>query len=67
MKFTVQASRNEVAVGTNAPYGVHHQFGTKHMPARPSMPISNNGDIDVRMGRKIEEYLAGKIRGVIEG
>ena len=67
MKFTVQASKNEVTVGTNAKYGIHHQFGTKKMVARPFMPISNNGNIDSRMGREIEEYLAGKILGVIEG
>ena len=29
---------NGVVVGTNVTYGVYHQNGTKHMPARPFLP-----------------------------
>lgn len=65
-KFTVQASNNEVIIGTNAAYGVYHQFGTKKMPARPFMPISSDGDMDSRMGGEIEAYLAAKIKKIID-
>lgn len=65
-KFTVQASSDEVTVGTNAWYGVFPQNGTKKMVARRFMPIDNNGNIDPLMGGEIEAYLASKIKKIID-
>jgi len=33
------AENGTVTVGTNAPYGVYHQFGTKKLPERPFIAI----------------------------
>jgi phage gpG-like protein len=33
------AQNGTVTVGTNAPYGVYHQFGTKKLPERPFIAI----------------------------
>lgn len=65
-KWTVQVSKDEVVVGTNVKYGVHHQFGTKKMVARPFMPIDKSGNIDPRMSKSIEEYLSDIIHAKIK-
>ena len=65
-KFSVQASADQVIVGTNAWYGKFHQDGTKKMVARRFMPIDKNGNIDPRMSRDIEEYLVGKIKKITD-
>jgi phage gpG-like protein len=36
---TYQASAVSVAVGTPQRYGLHHQYGTKKMPARPFLGV----------------------------
>ncbi len=46
-----QLSRNQLVYGTNVQYGKYHQFGTKHMVARPFLGV---GD-DLR--EKIEDVL----------
>lgn len=35
----VKTLPSEVIVGTNVPYAAAHQNGTKHIPARPIMPV----------------------------
>lgn len=54
-----------VVVGTDKEYAGYHQFGTKHMPARPFMPIDANGNLLPRVQRKInkivEEALAEEL------
>ena len=34
-----------VEVGTSAKYAPYHQFGTKHIPARPFFPIDKYGNL----------------------
>lgn len=65
-KFSVQASADDVIVGTNAWYGIFSQNGTKRMVARRFMPIDNNSNIDPRMSGEIESYLAGKIKKITD-
>lgn len=71
-KFSVQASADQVIVGTNAWYGKFPQDGTKKkdgtekMVARRFMPIDKDGNIDPRMSGEIEEYLAGKIKKIVD-
>lgn len=65
-KFSVQASSDQVIVGTNAWYGKFPQDGTKKVVARRFMPIDKDGNIDPRMSGDIEEYLAGKIKKIID-
>lgn len=35
--FTSKVSGLEAIVGTPVPYSIYHEFGTRHMPARPFM------------------------------
>jgi phage virion morphogenesis protein len=51
-----QATTASVAVGTPQGYGVHHQYGTRRMPARPFLGV--NGD-DVR---EIEAIVVDALR-----
>lgn len=57
-----------VVVGTDKEYAGYHQFGTKHMPARPFMPIDANGNLLPRMQRKIIRFandaLAKELRRI---
>jgi phage gpG-like protein len=65
-RWTVNAGKTQVVVGTNAEYGIHHQYGTKKMVARPFIPMDKSGDIDPRMSIEIENYLAGKIKQITD-
>jgi phage virion morphogenesis protein len=42
-------------------YGKAHQFGTKHMPKRPFLPIDDNGNLEPRLLKTIDSYLENKI------
>ena len=57
-----------VVVGTDKKYAGYHQFGTKHMPARPFMPVDKSGNLLPRVMRKIkkivEESLAEELRKI---
>ena len=57
-----------VVVGTDKKYAGYHQTGTKHMPARPFMPIDANGNLLPRVQRKIIKYvedaLSDELRGI---
>ena len=46
-----------VVVGTDKNYAGYHQFGTKHMPARPFMPLDRNGDLTPQMQQKIYKIV----------
>ena len=41
--------RKTVAVGTSAKYGAYHQFGTKHMPARPFLGFDKRGEKEIEL------------------
>ena len=57
-----------VVVGTDKKYAVHHQFGTKHMPARPFMPVDTAGRLTPQMSQKIsrivEKSLSDELAGI---
>ena len=53
--LTYVADKYEVSVGTPEIYGVYHQFGTAHMPARPFLGISANDKQTVQ--EMINDYL----------
>lgn len=57
-----------VVVGTDKKYAGYHQTGTKHMPARPFMPVDKSGNLTPQMMRKInrisEEALAEELRKI---
>lgn len=57
-----------VVVGSDKEYAGYHQFGTKHMPARPFMPLDREGNLLPRVQRKIvkyvEEALSDELRGI---
>ena len=46
-----------VVVGSDKDYASFHQFGTKHMPARPFMPVDREGKLLPRVQRKIIKYV----------
>ena len=46
-----------VVVGTDKKYAGYHQTGTKHMPARPFMPVDKNGNLLPRVQRKINKIV----------
>lgn len=42
-------------------YGKAHQFSTKKIPARPFLPIDDNGNLEPRLLKTIDSYLENKI------
>lgn len=46
-----------VVIGTPHEYLKYHQFGTKHMPARPVLPLDANGELLPAMKRKIKKIV----------
>lgn len=46
-------------------YGKAHQFGTKHIPARPFLPIDDSGNLEPRLLKTIDSYLSNKIAQAI--
>ena len=50
--FKLEGS-DAVVVGSDAKYAPFHQFGTKHMPARPFFPLDKSGDLTPRVKQKI--------------
>lgn len=54
--ITYYADKNSVTIGTPETYGVYHQFGTKHMLARPFLGISDQDEKDIF--EMINDYLA---------
>ena len=57
-----------VVVGTDKEYAGYHQYGTKHMPARPFMPLDREGNLLPRVQRKVVKYvedaLSDELRGI---
>lgn len=46
-----------VVIFTPHEYIKYHQFGTKHMPARPVFPIDKQGNLTPRVLRKIKKIV----------
>ena len=66
--FTVQASKEDVTVGTNLVYAAIHHFGGQAgrkrsvtLPARPFLPVSNSGELEKGVRAEIMEYLVKKL------
>jgi len=66
--FTVNASRDNVTVGTNLPYAAIHQFGGRagrkrsvKLDARPFLPVSKSGELEKGVRGEILEYLVKKL------
>lgn len=57
--ITFHASSDSVIVGTDRPYGKYHQTGTKNMPMRPFLGISEQDKAEI--GDLINDFLAGQI------
>ena len=55
--FSRLEGSDTVVIGTPHEYLKYHQFGTKHMPARPVLPLDRNGDILPDMKRKIKKII----------
>lgn len=45
----------QAVLGTNVPYGMYHQTGTKRMPARPPIQLSESDK--TRWGKLVHEWL----------
>ena len=55
---SVVTGPDTVVVGTKVKYAGYHQFGTKHMPARPFFPIDERGQLTPAMKSKIDRNVA---------
>ena len=54
---SVVTGPDTVVVGTKVKYAGYHQFGTKHMPARPFFPIDKYGQIMPAVQRDIKDNV----------
>ena len=54
-----------VVIGTPHEYLKFHQFGTKHMPARPVLPLDAHGNLLPRMQRKIMRIITDAVSAEI--
>lgn len=50
----VEVTNRSVTVGTDRPYAVFHQFGTRKLPPRPFFPFDATGRMLATAQRKIE-------------
>lgn len=57
--ITFHASADSVVIGTDRPYGKYHQTGTKHMPQRAFLGLSEQDKNDI--GDLINDFLAGNL------
>lgn len=57
----VTISNNTAKTEKGYIYGFAHQYGTKKIPARPFLPIDDNGNLEPRLLKTIDSYLENKI------
>lgn len=50
----IELSGKSVTVGTDRPYAVFHQFGTRKLPPRPFFPFDVTGRMTAMAQRKVE-------------
>lgn len=65
LKYSLDGD-DTVVIGTPHAYAKYHQFGTKHMPARPFMPVDANGNLLPRVQRKIVKYVNDAVSAEIK-
>lgn len=56
--INISSGRNEAKVFSGVRYGVFHQIGTRHMPARPFLEVTDN-DVSVFVSI-LRKYLFGR-------
>lgn len=53
-------------VGTDAPYSIFHQLGTKKMSARPFIPVDSRGALELTAEVDIRRAMEGVIEAAVE-
>lgn len=53
-------------VGTDAPYSIYHQMGTKRMDARPFIPADGQGGLTPQAAGEIKDVMEGVIRAAAQ-
>jgi len=48
---------NSLIYGTDVPYADYHEFGTRHIPARPFLRFSVERGLDVKVAREIDMFF----------
>lgn len=71
--FTQKVIGSSAQVGTNKSYAAIHQFGGKagrgkkvSIPARPFMPIKQNGEIPKDLGDRLEREVVDYLKGALK-
>jgi phage gpG-like protein len=57
-----EPTQERVEVASSREYALFHQFGTKHMPARPFFPVDAGGKLTERAGLEVQAVLEAAIR-----
>lgn len=60
--LTPESDHHEARLGVNAashgfPYGIVHQFGSRHVPARPFLPVDESGAMEASVVEEILELF----------
>ncbi|MFA7097234.1 MAG: phage virion morphogenesis protein [Gammaproteobacteria bacterium] len=55
----------EATVGTDAPYSIFHQLGTKRMAARPFIPVDSKGALELTAEVEIRRAMEGVIEAAV--
>ena len=55
-------SGDAVRIGTDRKYAGYHQLGTKHMPARPFLPVDDKGKLTPQMEQKVNRIIARHLK-----
>lgn len=53
-------------VGSDAPYSIFHQMGTKRMDARPFIPADGQGGLTPQAAGEIKDVMEGVIRAAAQ-
>lgn len=71
--FTQKVTGSSAQVGTNKEYAAIHQFGGKAgrnkrvtIPARPFMPINQNGEIPKDLGERLENEVVDYLKKMLQ-
>lgn len=56
-----EVTPSSAAVGTDAPYSLYHQLGTKSMAARPFIPAGSDGQLTAQAEAEIAAAMAAAL------
>lgn len=59
-----QVTKNTAEIGTSDRKAAFHQYGTKHIPARPFIGVSEKAD--TMLENRVSDHIQTIIRGVIQ-